>query len=85
MWDYTEKVKEHYKNPENAGTMENPDAVGEIGNISCGDALKLYLKINKNGIITDAKFQTFGCGSAVASASALTELIIENILKKRKN
>ena len=76
MWDYTEKVKEYYKNPKNAGTIENPDAVGEVGSICCGDALKLFLKIDKNEIITDAKFQTFGCGSAVASARALTEIII---------
>jgi NifU-like protein len=76
MWDYTETVKEHYKNPKNVGSIENPDAVGEVGSLACGDALKIYLKINDNGIITDAKFQTFGCGSAVASASALTELII---------
>lgn len=76
MWEYTEKVKEHYKNPKNVGSMESPDAVGEVGSISCGDALKLFLKIDKNGIITDAKFQTFGCGSAVASASILTEMVI---------
>lgn len=76
MWEYTETVKEHYKNPQNVGVIDNPDAVGEVGSISCGDALKLFLKIDGNGIITDAKFQTFGCGSAVASASALTEMII---------
>jgi NifU-like protein len=76
MWDYTEKVKEHYKNPKNVGSMENPSAVAEVGSISCGDALKLFLKIDDNGIVTDAKFQTFGCGSAVASASALTEMVI---------
>lgn len=76
MWDYTEKVKEHYKNPKNVGTMDNPSAVGEVGSLACGDALKLFLKIDNNGIVSDAKFQTFGCGSAVASASVLTEMII---------
>jgi NifU-like protein len=76
MWEYTDKVKEYYRNPKNVGEIENPDAVGEVGSLSCGDALKLFLKINESGIITDAKFQTFGCGSAVASAGALTEMII---------
>ncbi len=76
MWDYTEKVKELFLHPNNAGEIENPDAVGEIGNIVCGDALKLTLKIDKNtNRISDAKFQTFGCASAIASSSALTELI----------
>ncbi len=76
MWNYTDKVIDHYRNPRNVGSMENPDAVGEAGSLSCGDMLKLYLKVDKNGIITDAKFQTFGCGSAVASSSILTEMII---------
>ena len=76
MWNYTETVMEHYRNPRNVGSIDDADAVGEAGSLSCGDMLKLYLKIDKNGIITDAKFQTFGCGSAVASSSILTEMVI---------
>ena len=75
MWDYSEKVMDHYRNPRNVGKIDNADAVGIAGSLSCGDQLKIYLKI-ENGIVTDAKFQTFGCGSAVASSSILTEMII---------
>lgn len=76
MWNYTEKVYEHFKNPKNVGEIENPDAVGEVGSIVCGDALKLTLKIEKGTEkITDAKFKTFGCASAIASSSALTEMV----------
>lgn len=83
MWDYTEEVMEHYRNPKNVGKIDNADAVGEAGSLSCGDALKIYLKID-NGIVTDAKFQTFGCGSAVASSSVLTEMIIGKSLEEVK-
>lgn len=75
MWDYTKEVMEHYRNPKNVGEIKDADAVGEAGSLVCGDALKIYLKI-KDNIVTDAKFQTFGCGSAVASSSVLTEMII---------
>ena len=75
MWDYSEKVMDHYRNPRNVGKIDDADAVGTAGSLTCGDQLKIYLKI-KNGVVTDAKFQTFGCGSAVASSSILTEMII---------
>lgn len=71
---YSEKVMDHFRNPRNVGVIEDADGVGEIGNAKCGDIMKIYLKI-KDGIITDVKFETFGCGSAIASSSMATEMI----------
>lgn len=71
---YSEKVMEHFRNPRNVGVIEDADGVGEVGNAKCGDIMKIYLKI-ENDIIADVKFETFGCGSAIASSSMATELI----------
>lgn len=75
MWEYTDKVKEHFLNPRNVGEIENPDGVAEVGSLACGDALKLTFKLDENKRIKEAMFKTFGCASAIASSSALTEMI----------
>lgn len=71
---YSEAVMDHFMNPRNVGKIENPDGVGEVGNAKCGDIMKIYIKVDNN-VITDVKFNTFGCGSAIASSSMATEMI----------
>ncbi|MBR6477185.1 MAG: Fe-S cluster assembly scaffold protein NifU [Lachnospiraceae bacterium] len=72
---YSEKVMDHFRNPRNVGVIEDADGIGEVGNAKCGDIMKMYLKIDDNEVITDVKFETFGCGSAIASSSMATEMI----------
>jgi nitrogen fixation NifU-like protein len=72
---YTEKVMEHFTNPRNVGEIENADGVGEVGNMKCGDIMRIYIKVNEEDIIEDVKFRTFGCGAAIATSSVVTEMV----------
>jgi len=76
MWDYSDTVMDHFRNPRNVGKIENPDGKGTVGSLACGDALTLMFKLDNNKCIQDVKFQTFGCASAIASSSALTEMLL---------
>ncbi|MBO4440668.1 Fe-S cluster assembly scaffold protein NifU [bacterium] len=85
MINYTEKVMEHFMHPRNVGKIDNANAVAEVGNAQCGDIIKIFLRINPDGIIEDISFQTFGCGAAIATSSMTTEMVkgmnIEDALK----
>jgi nitrogen fixation protein NifU and related proteins len=72
---YSDKVMDHFQNPRNVGKIDDADGIGEVGNAKCGDIMRMYIKVDDNGIITDCKFNTFGCGSAIATSSMATELI----------
>lgn len=80
---YSEKVMDHFNHPRNVGEMENPSGVGTVGNAKCGDIMRMYLDIDDNGIIQEAKFKTFGCGAAVATSSMATELERERQSRRR--
>lgn len=72
---YTEKVMDHFQNPRNVGEIKDADGVGEVGNMKCGDIMKLYIKVNEDEVIEDIRFRTFGCGAAIATSSMITELV----------
>ncbi len=79
---YSEKVMDHFQHPRNVGKIEDADGIGEVGNAKCGDIMKMYIKVDENEIITDVKFNTFGCGSAIATSSMATEMIKGKSIKE---
>ena len=83
MEAYSDKVMDHFMHPRNVGVIENPDGVGQVGNPVCGDIMKMYIKI-EDGVITDAKFQTFGCGAAIATSSITTEMVMGKTLDEAR-
>ena len=82
---YSEKVMEHFRNPHNMGKIEDADGIGEVGNAKCGDIMRMYIKVDDEGVITDCKFNTFGCGSAIATSSMATDLIIGKPIEEALN
>jgi NifU-like protein len=82
MWNYSDKMMDHFRNPRNVGSIENPDGEATVGSLACGDALKFQFKLGGDGRISEAKFKTFGCASAIASSSALTEMVIGKTLEE---
>ena len=82
---YSDKVMEHFRNPHNMGKLDDADGIGEVGNAKCGDIMRMYIKVDDEGVITDCKFNTFGCGSAIATSSMATDLIIGKPIEEALN